>query len=80
MSNDSNYNHQNQEAKTNKGNVLQVGRDYTQTTNTKISVWISVIFVAILAIGASVMLRLNGKVPGLGIDITPETSTPQSPK
>lgn len=78
MTNDANNNQQKQEAKTNRGNVTQVGGNYTQTRNTKISVWISVIFIAILAIGASVLLRIAKEI---GIDIFPTpTPTQQSPR
>ena len=80
MTNNSSNNQQKQAAKTNRGNVTQVGRDYTQTSNTKISVWISVVLIAILAIGASVFLRIID-LKKFGIDIFPtETPTQQSPK
>ncbi|MDJ0697690.1 hypothetical protein [Mastigocoleus sp. MO_188.B34] len=59
MNNNSNQNNQSQSASTERGNINQYGRDYIHTSNTKISIWISVILIAVLAIGASVLLNLD---------------------
>lgn len=59
---------QKQRAKTDRGNITQIGRDFTQTTNTRISLWISFVFV--FAIAASLFLRLFGEyLPGMEVHI-----------
>ena len=57
---------QTQKAKTKSGGVTQVGKNYTQTTHTRISLWVSVVLV--LAVAASVLIGLFGEhFPGLEI-------------
>ena len=51
--------HQAQSAKTSKGNITQVGGNYTQTTNTRIGIWISITVVIVVAIASSVLIRLQ---------------------
>lgn len=66
---------QKQQAKTQSGNITQVGRDSTQITNTRISLWISVVFVVVFAVAASVFISLFGDaIPG--VDIRVEESVP----
>ena len=40
------------------GHVIQVGRDYTRTSNMRIGVWISITVVGIVAIASSARIRL----------------------
>lgn len=55
-------------------NSVQTGRDYTQTTTTRIGVWVSVTLVAALAIGASIFIRVSGEnIPGIEIFMKPDT-------
>lgn len=50
------------------GKITQVGRDFTQTTNTRINLWVSAVFV--FAVGASVLVSLFGEqIPDLEIQL-----------
>lgn len=72
---------QKQTADTKSGNILQAGRDYTNTTNTRISIWISVVFVMVFAVAASVLVSLFGEhIPGVEIrvDESPPAETSDS--
>lgn len=61
---------QKQTANTQSGNISQTGRDYTNTTNTRISIWISVVFVTVFAVAASVLVSLFGDhIPGVEIRV-----------
>lgn len=61
---------QKQKIETEAGNATQVGRDYTQTTHTRISLWISVVFVLVFAVAASVLVGLFGEhIPGVEVRI-----------
>ena len=55
-----NHSHR-QTANSHSGNVTQVTEGYTQTTNTRISLWISVVFVLVFAVGASVFFKMWGE-------------------
>lgn len=61
---------QKQQAKTQSGNITQVGRDSTQATNTRISLWISVVFVMVFAVAASVFISLFGEsIPSIDVRV-----------
>ena len=47
-----------QKAEASAGSITQIGRDYTHTTNTRVSVWISFVMLLTLAAAASVGVRL----------------------
>lgn len=50
-----------QTANIHSGNVTQVTEGYTQTTNTRISLWVSIVFVFIFSVGAAVFFRMWGE-------------------
>ncbi len=61
-----------QSAQSQKGNVTQVGRDYTSTSTTHVSIWISLILISVLVLGGMGWLlgvRVNVGESGVEIQI-----------
>ncbi|MEO0536701.1 MAG: hypothetical protein AAF215_22835 [Cyanobacteria bacterium P01_A01_bin.123] len=52
---------QRQTANAKIGSITQVGRDFTNAKHIQVEVWISVVFITILAISAATLIRLKGE-------------------